>query len=122
MTSSALVLAFKYFAVDLFYGIVGFPMWWYTRGLAIATHYIFNSINSSWQNLGLGIWIKNLFTPMYGESSISGRAISIFMRFVVLIAKLVVFLFLSLFYLIIFLFYVAILPVAVFGVIYNFAL
>lgn len=39
--------------------------------------------------LGIGIWVKNFFKPMYGVSTLQERIISVVMRFFVLIGKLI---------------------------------
>ena len=91
MAQNAAAIGIKYFFVDLVGGVVGFPVWWYTRGLKKATGFVFGSISNQWQGLALGAWLKNLFTPMYGETSIGGKLISFFMRIVVLIGKGIVF-------------------------------
>ncbi len=60
--------------------------------------------------LGLDIWIKNLFKPMYGQRDIAGKIISFFMRLFQIIFRSFAFLGFSLFYVLLFLIYLA-LPV-----------
>jgi len=113
MTQNVVVIGIKYFFIDLVGGVIGFPVWWYTRGLSNAAKFCFGSIGNQWQNLGLGVWLKNLFVPMYGETEISGRIISIFMRFVVLIGKGIAFVFWSILLLILFGLYLILPPLVV---------
>jgi fatty acid desaturase len=67
--------------------------------------------------LGLSVWLKNIFTPMYGQHDFLGKAISFFMRLVQIIARS----FLMLIYVIIALILVAfwlVLPPLVVGAIF----
>lgn len=41
------------------------------------------------QSFGLKIWIENFFVPMYGQYDITGRLVSVFMRFIVLLGRLI---------------------------------
>ncbi|MBU0531723.1 MAG: hypothetical protein ABIG32_02670 [Candidatus Uhrbacteria bacterium] len=113
MAQNAAVIGIKYFFVDLVGGVIGFPVWWYTRGLKNAARFCFGSISNQWQGLSLSMWLKNLFTPMYGETSIGGKIISFFMRIVVLIGKLIVFVVWSIILVLLFGLYLVALPVVV---------
>jgi len=68
---------------------------------------------------GLGIWVKNLFVPMYGETSLTGRAISFGVRFVMIIVRGIGVVTLSLLSWIGFVIYVVVLPLSLLGVIIN---
>ena len=87
MAQNAAGIATKYFFVDFLGGIILFPVWWYTRGLAMMTKWFLGSVKTGSQWFGLSVWVKNLFVPMYGETTIQGRLISFFMRLVVIIGK-----------------------------------
>lgn len=66
------------FIGDFFY----FPIWWYTTGIArfmFAGKNIFAEANLS---LAPGLWLKNLFVPMFGQTDWQGRIMSVFMRIV----------------------------------------
>jgi len=94
--------------------IVLFPAWWYGGGLrrvgqALWARQTAFTNRSRWSPK---VWFQNLFVPMYGDYSRSGRAISFFVRFVVAIALTVVFIIYSLLVFIGFLLYLVI-PVAV---------
>lgn len=119
MAQNVVVIGMKYFFIDLFGGVVGFPIWWYTRGLANTARFCFGSIGRQWQNLGLGVWLKNLFVPMYGETELSGRLISIFMRFVVLIGKGIAFIVWSIILVTLFVIYLLLLPLVVLVIVVN---
>ena len=40
MMQNTAVLGLRYFAVDLFGGVLFFPVWWYTRGLAMILRWL----------------------------------------------------------------------------------
>ncbi|HOX96861.1 MAG TPA: hypothetical protein PL066_00695 [bacterium] len=89
MTSAILALP-----RDLLY----FPIWWYTRGFVRFAKAFGNSLRYKWQELGVGVWIKNLFVPMFGVHDISGRLISFFMRLVNIIGRFLYFLLFAFFF------------------------
>jgi len=63
-------------------GILYFPLWWYTRGLLNAVSAQIKFIKDCQKSLALFVWIRNIFTPMYGQRDWQGVLISIFMRIV----------------------------------------
>jgi len=119
MAQNAAVIGIKYFFVDLVGGVVGFPVWWYTRGLQNAVRFCFGSISNQWQGLALSMWLKNLMTPMYGETSIGGRIVSFLMRIVVLVGKGIVFVGWSIILVSIFTFYLLALPAVIILILVN---
>lgn len=70
----------KILFLDLVWDIVYFPIWWYTRGFAGTARWVGVRITNLSRNLGLAIWIKNLFRPMYGQHDAAGQIISFFVR------------------------------------------
>lgn len=82
MQPSRTTLALKFVAVDVIGAILYFPVWWYTAGALKAAQWCGNKLKGAATSFGIGVWIKNLFTPMYGQRDISGRIISFFMRLV----------------------------------------
>jgi hypothetical protein len=80
MASSTIGLAARYFFGDSIGGVLRFPLWWYTRGLAFAAARASASVVHASRSLALGVWVRNLFVPMYGETGTEGRAISFFVR------------------------------------------
>ncbi len=69
--------------------------------------------------LGIDIWIKNLFKPMYGQNDIAGKIISFFMRIFQIIFRSFAFLGFSAFYCLLFLIYLALPVFAVWGVLFH---
>lgn len=87
MAQSTATLSARYFFVDLLGGIIAFPVWWYTVGFVHMAAWAAHSVRNVSRNLGLSIWVRNLFVPMYGEHGIEGRLISFFMRLVMIIGR-----------------------------------
>lgn len=81
------LLVLRYFFIDFFGGIVAFPVWWYTRGFALLLAWAGRSVRGQFVSLGLGVWIKNLFVPMYGATDIWGKVISFAIRLVMIVAR-----------------------------------
>ena len=94
--------------------ILLFPVWWYGKGLqrvgrATWERQVAFTNRSRWSPK---VWFQNIFVPMYGDYSRSGRAISFFVRLVVALALSVVFVIYTALTLVSFLLYLG-LPVAV---------
>jgi hypothetical protein len=64
--------------LDIFY----FPVWWYTGGALHALIWCKDFFLSGNQTLAPGLWLANLFVPMFGQYDIQGRIISVFMRLI----------------------------------------
>jgi hypothetical protein len=90
MNDNILVVTIKYIFIEVLWDIIYFPMWWYTKGTARIGRYCLESAQVQIKRrLALGVWISNIFKPMYGDYTIEGRIISGFMRLVVLVWKLI---------------------------------
>ncbi|MDP3794193.1 MAG: hypothetical protein Q8R07_05620 [Candidatus Uhrbacteria bacterium] len=79
----------KYFFIDLFGSVVYFPAWWYTKGFFGVLRYFGQALSYRWTSYQFRIWLKNFFVPMYGQEDWSGRLVSVFMRFFVLLGRLI---------------------------------
>lgn len=75
--------------VDFLGSVLWFPAWWYTEGLAMAARKAFDALRYRARAYAFGIWIRNFFSPMYGQYDLTGRLVSVFMRTVVLIGRLI---------------------------------
>ncbi len=73
--------------VDLIGSIAWFPVWWYTKGLQHVIQSAFRALRYRSQAYALKIWIRSFFVPMYGQYDWTGRLVSIFMRFVVIVGR-----------------------------------
>jgi len=74
---------FLEFVLDLIY----FPIWWYTGGVKHTGIWCWHLLQSGNLYLAPGLWLKNIFVPMYGQTDLQGRLMSIFMRFVNVIGR-----------------------------------
>lgn len=75
------------------WNIIFFPLWWYSLGFLRHVSKIWTLWREEERSLGLSVWVKNWFVPMYGQRDIAGRVISFFIRTVQIIARSLVLLF-----------------------------
>lgn len=80
----------KFLVWDVLLDVVRAPVWWYTGGVALA----YRGLRDVWlemeKRMSLKVWMKHLFTPMYGMRDWQSRIISFFVRLVMLVWKLFV--------------------------------
>lgn len=74
---------FFYFLLNLAY----FPIWWYSFGFLEVVKYAFNFLVHRESGLGFLIWAANLFTPMYGQTDLAGRLISLLVRSIQIVLR-----------------------------------
>lgn len=60
--------------------LLRFPAWWYGEGLRDALLRVISFVRGYARSLGLMVWVKNIFTPMFGRYDWQSRLISVFMR------------------------------------------
>lgn len=96
----------KYIFIDLIGDMIRFPFWWFTKGLKKSAINFSKSIANTRESLGIGIWIKNLFKPMFGVRDWQGKIISFIVRVVQIIARSIFFLIFIILRLIIFIFWI----------------
>ncbi len=70
----------RYIITDSALAIIRWPIWWYTQGLAMVGKWALRSITMYAKSISLGVWIKNLFVPMFGMRDWQSRIISFFVR------------------------------------------
>ncbi len=103
-------------AVKIAFGVLGdiwrWPAWWYSRGAGKVGNWCWQQIKDTWERLAIGLFAKYFFKPMYGDYTWSGRIISIFMRFVLLIVKFIRLIFWFFVYSIAFVLWLMILPLS----------
>jgi len=87
MTKPPTMLVLESAVTQIIREIFLIPVWWYTHGLSLTFGKLFGSIHGSVRFFSVDVWAKNLFVPMYGDESFTGRAISFLVRFVVLIVR-----------------------------------
>jgi len=96
-----------------------FPLWWYSVGLWRALLQAGNWLREKQIGLGLSVWVKNIFTPMYGQRDFTGKAVSFFIRLVQIIARGLIMLFWLLLSLIWIIFWLALPPLVVGAIFYQ---
>ena len=87
MAQSIATQGIRIFFVDLIGGLIGFPVWWCTKGLVRWVKGLKRFFNGYRGVLGVGVWVKNLFVPMYGSYDIAGRFISFFVRLAMIVVR-----------------------------------
>jgi hypothetical protein len=100
MIQNSFFLLIKYIVVDLVGDFIYFPIWWYTRGFKKTLLFTGHKVQGAQNSLGVSVWAKNLFRPMYGQYDLQGRFISFLMRFFQLILRSIAFVFVFIFILI----------------------
>ncbi len=70
-----------------------FPLWWYSVGLLRLLKNLGLFLQERWMVIGAGVWLKNIFVPMYGQRDFASRAISFFVRIFQIIFRFIAFIF-----------------------------
>lgn len=96
---------------------ITFPWWWYTRGLRRVLGWAVRTLRGWERTVGLRVWLKNLFTPMFGQTDWQGRMISFLMRLAVLVGRLFQVLFGSIAVLVATLIYLALPPFVIWQIV-----
>lgn len=109
----------KYIFTDVIREILLLPFWWYTIGLAVMVSWCTKSVGGASRFFGLDIWVKNLFVPMYGETGFVGRAISFFIRLVMVIIRGIATIGWMICAIILFILYLLVFPISVLGILYH---
>ena len=117
MTNNLFYSSLKFVLKDLIGDFLYWPIWWYSKGLINTVLFSLRSIRSWEEVLGVTIWAKNLFTPMYGQYDIEGRLISFFIRLIQLIVRSIILVILSILSLLPIVLWV-VLPIVVFYYLY----
>ncbi len=79
--------------LDILREILYFPIWWYSRGLAVVAGFSWQRIKNMEARLGVKVWVVNIFRPMFGQRDIAGVLISFFMRIFQIIIRSIVLVF-----------------------------
>lgn len=84
---------FSKISIQIVCNFLYFPLWWYTVGFFRCLKNIGSFLKDEWTIIGAGVWIKNIFTPMYGQRDIASRLISFVVRLVQVIFRMIFFMF-----------------------------
>jgi len=82
------ILVLQRLLVEALWDIGYFPLWWYTLGAKRALLWCWDFLKLGNRNLAPGLWLRNIFVPMYGQYDWQGRIISFFMRSVQILARM----------------------------------
>ena len=99
--------------------ILFFPIWWYSFGLLYLLLNLKNFLANREKSLSLLVWIKNIFTPMYGQNDWQGAIISFFIRFFQIIFRSIIFLFWFILVILVFLIWILLPILTVYEIIYQ---
>lgn len=80
MTLSSIIFDSGKILGEFIFEILYFPVWWYSRGLLRVLLWAKNFLDRKIKSTGILIWLKNIFTPMYGQSDWAGILISFITR------------------------------------------
>lgn len=72
---------------DFLFDFVCFPLWWYTGGVKQVFLFSLQLFRDGNLRLAPGLWLKNIFVPMFGQHDLQGRLVSFFMRLVNFIGR-----------------------------------
>ncbi|MAF14189.1 MAG: hypothetical protein CMI53_04860 [Parcubacteria group bacterium] len=90
MTNNIFYTSLRYVIVELIGDVLYWPLWWYSKGLVKTGLFCLTEIKAKQERLGLLIWVKNLFTPMFGQQDFEGRVISFFARLIQIIFRSII--------------------------------
>lgn len=120
-TENVVWRAVRFVIRDVLFDVVRFPIWWYTTGMVQAGRFFLNEFQSVVDRLSIPILLRNLFKPMYGDYTKSGRIISFFMRIIVFFFRFIGLMILSVFLVAGFLLWLAALPLLAYQVFFQLA-
>jgi len=105
---------FLQFVLDILY----YPLWWYTGGARRMVLFCWRQIQEGNLNFSPGLWLVNIFVPMFGQTDWQGRIVSFFMRLVNVIFRFIALLIWTAIVVVLFFFYL-LLPVFVLYMIFT---
>ena len=76
------VILLEKFALQFVLDILYYPLWWYTGGAQRMILFCWRQIKEGNLNFSPGLWLENIFVPMFGQYDWQGRIVSFFMRLV----------------------------------------
>ncbi|HNX10838.1 MAG TPA: hypothetical protein PKI61_01735 [bacterium] len=97
--------------------IIYFPLWWYSFGFLRCAAAVGRFWARKESSLGLSIWLRNLFVPMYGQRDFLGRFVSFLMRSFQIVMRSILMLFYLILGLAALVFWLGVLPAWIYGLI-----
>lgn len=74
-------------AIEIVLDFFWAPVWWYSLGFVRAVKWNWQLFMDGVHMMAPGLWVKNLFVPMYGQYDWQGRLMSFVMRLVNIIGR-----------------------------------
>lgn len=74
------LLILQRLTLEFFLDFLYAPIWWYTKGLVRAAKFSARLVAQGNLQFAPGIWLQNIFVPMFGQYDWQGRLVSFFVR------------------------------------------
>lgn len=74
------ILILQRLTLEFFLDFLYAPIWWYTKGLKRAAGAAARLVEAGNAQFAPGIWLLNIFVPMFGQYDWQGRLVSFFVR------------------------------------------
>lgn len=81
------LLLIEHLLAEALLDFVYFPIWWYSAGTLRAAKACVGYFQSGNARLAPGLWLQNIFVPMFGQYDWQGRIISFIMRVAQIIGR-----------------------------------
>ena len=81
------IMALERVGIEFIWHIVHYPLWWYGYGLLWWVRVCGSLVLGANEQLVPGLWLRNIFVPMFGQNDWQGRIMSVFMRLVNVIIR-----------------------------------
>lgn len=119
MNSSHFIIYLPKIILQIVRDLLYFPLWWYSVGLWRTLLRVGNFLQERQMVLGLSVWVRNVFTPMYGQRDFAGKLISFLMRLFQIIIRGLLMLIYLLLALVAIIFWLTLPPLVVGAIIYQ---
>lgn len=81
------ILVLQRMVLEFLFDLVYFPVWWYTGGAKRMVLFCWHLLGDGNAYLAPGLWLRNIFVPMFGQTDWQGRLVSVFMRLINVIGR-----------------------------------
>ncbi|MFH1291879.1 MAG: hypothetical protein ABIH87_01645 [bacterium] len=81
------IVIFQRLLLEAIADLLYFPIWWYGHGSVHAGQWCLGLFMDGNASLAPGLWLKNIFVPMFGQWDWRGRIISFFIRLINIIIR-----------------------------------
>jgi len=83
------LLIFQRLTLEFFFDFLYAPIWWYTHGLVRAMRFAARLVATGNAQFAPGLWLRNVFVPMFGQYDWQGRLVSFFVRLINVIIRFI---------------------------------